>query len=111
LIFVFEDGPTIYHTADTEYFKGIGEEAASLGIDLMTICINGRWGNMGISDAVKVTQIVSPAEVLPMHWGLFSENTADPSQFVSQLQTAHSNAIPVLLEPNGHGRYTISRRA
>ncbi len=110
LIFVFDDGPTIYHTADSEYFEGIGEEAATLGIDLMTICINGRWGNMGISEAVKVTQTVSPAEVLPMHWGMFTENTADPEQFISELQAASSNAKPILLEPNGHGRYTVSKR-
>ncbi|MES2461786.1 MAG: MBL fold metallo-hydrolase [Armatimonadota bacterium] len=110
LIFVFEDGPTIYHTADTEYFDHIGEEAATLGIDLMTICINGRWGNMGIPEAVKVTQTVNPAEVLPMHWGLFSENTADPQEFISQLQATSSLAKPILLEPHGHGRYTVSRR-
>jgi L-ascorbate metabolism protein UlaG (beta-lactamase superfamily) len=111
LIFDFEDGPTLYHTADTEYYEAIGEEAATLGIDLMTICINGRWGNMGIPEAVKVTQTVGPAEVLPMHWGLFSENTADPQQFVSELQAAQSSAKPILLEPNGHGRYTVSRRS
>jgi L-ascorbate 6-phosphate lactonase len=111
LIFDFEDGPTIYHTADTEYYEGIGEVAASLGIDLMTICINGRWGNMGIPEAVKVTQTVQPVEVLPMHWGLFKENTADPQQFVAELQATPSTAKPILLEPNGHGRHTATKRS
>ena len=110
LIFAFDDGPTIYHTADTEYFDGIGEEAALLGIDLMTICINGRWGNMGIPEAVKATQMVHPAAVLPMHWGLFTENSADPQQFISELKATASTAQPILLEPNGYGRYTVSRR-
>jgi L-ascorbate metabolism protein UlaG (beta-lactamase superfamily) len=110
LIFAFDDGPTIYHTADTEYFEGIGQEAAALGIDLMTICINGRWGNMGIPEAVKVTVMVDPAAVLPMHWGLFTENTADPQQFIAQLGATDSAAQPILLEPNGQGRYIVSRR-
>ena len=110
LIFVFDNGPTIYHTADTEFFEGIGAEAAALGIDLLTICINGRWGNMNISEAVRVTQIVKPAEVLPMHWGLFQENTADPEQFVTELQATTSAAKPILLSPDGHARYTIHQR-
>jgi len=110
LIFVFEDGPTIYHTADTQYYAGIGEEAARLGTDLLTICINGRWGNMGIPEAVKVTQTVQPREVLPMHWGLFQENTADPYAFVAALHAAGVTAQPIVLTPDGTGRHTVTTR-
>lgn len=108
LIFRFTDGPTIYHTADTEYYDGIGLEAARLGTDLLSICINGRWGNMGIPDAVRVTETVQPVEVLPMHWGLFAENTADPGLFVATLKAAGIPSRPIVLPPDGTGRHTVT---
>ena len=108
LIFAFEDGPTIYHTADTLYFEKIGAEAASMSIDLMTICINGRLGNMNSAEAVRVTQTVQPREVLPMHWGLLASNTADPQEFVDQLKAAGAAARPVVLSPDGHARHVVT---
>ncbi len=109
LVFVFDDGPTIYHTADTEYFDGIGD-AAKFAPDFMDICINGRWGNMNIDEAVRVTSEVQPREVMPMHWGLFSGNTADPQAFVAKLTDAGVQARPVVLEPNGLARITVSAK-
>lgn len=107
-IFAFDDGPSIYHTADTEFYDGIGEEAARLGVDLLSICINGRLGNMGIPDAVRVTGIVNPVEVLPMHWGMFTINTADPEEFVAALKASGSTARPIVLSPDGHAHHTVS---
>ena len=108
LVFTFDAGPTIYHTADTEYFDAIGD-AKRFTPDLLSICINGKWGNMNIADAVKTTQAITPRFVLPMHWGLFAENTADPEQFAHELQASGSIAEPVLLPATGHARYTVSR--
>ncbi|MBC8136847.1 MAG: MBL fold metallo-hydrolase [Fibrella sp.] len=108
LVFVFEQGPTIYHTADTEYFAAIAD-AKQFTPDLLSICINGRWGNMNIADAVRVTNAIAPRYVLPMHWGLFAENTADPEVFVRELQASGSIAEPVLLPATGLARYTVSR--
>lgn len=108
LVFVFEQGPTIYHTADTEFFDGI-IDAKKFSPDLMAICINGRWGNMNIADAVRVTRAVAPRFVLPMHWGLFAENTADPAEFVRELQGSGSTAEPILLPADGLARYVVSR--
>lgn len=108
LVFVFEAGPTIHHTADTEYFDTIAD-AKRFTPDLLSICINGRWGNMNIADAVRVTKAVAPRYVLPMHWGLFAENTADPQEFVRALQASGSTTEPVLLPADGLARYTVSR--
>jgi L-ascorbate metabolism protein UlaG (beta-lactamase superfamily) len=105
LVFVFDDGPCIYHTADTEYFEGI-EDAHEWGITLLCICINGRWGNMGIEDAVRVTTAIRPRYVLPMHWGLFAENTADPNEFTRKLAASGIPVETILLKPDGTARYT-----
>lgn len=109
LVFEFAGGPTIYHTADTEYFEGI-EEAARFAPDLLAVCINGRWGNMGIAEAVRVTGAIAPREVLPMHWGLFAQNTADPQAFVRALEAAGVPARPIVLPPDGTGRHIVSAR-
>ena len=110
LVFEFEQGPVIYHTADTQYFEGIGD-AARYGPDLLTICINGRWGNMSIDDAVRVTGEVAPRQVLPMHWGLFAENTADPHEFAAKLRDSGAAAEPVLLNADGHAHFIAARQA
>jgi L-ascorbate metabolism protein UlaG (beta-lactamase superfamily) len=107
LVFVFDDGPCLYHTADTEYFEGI-EAARAWGITLLTICINGRWGNMGIDDAVRVTTAIQPRFVLPMHWGLFAENTADPNEFAIKLAATGIPVETILLPSDGSARYTVS---
>ena len=108
LVFVFEDGPTIYHTADTLYFEEI-KEAARFRPDLLCICINGRLGNMNSGDAVRVTEALRPAEVLPMHWGLFASNTADPQEFADALAATGAPVRTVLLAP-GHGRHSVTAR-
>jgi len=110
LVFVFDDGPCIYHTADTEFFPGL-LDAAEWGVDCLCICINGRLGNMNIADAVRVTAAVKPSEVLPMHFGMFAENTADPKEFVAKLHAAGVTSRPVVLEPSGLARHTVRRGA
>lgn len=108
LVIIFDAGPTVYHTADTEYFEEIGD-AARFQPDLLTICINGRLGNMGIADAVRATGAIAPVQVMPMHWGLFPENTADPKAFVTALAEAKVPAQPIVLTP-GLGRHTVFAR-
>jgi len=108
LVFTFDNGPTIYHTADTEYFEGI-EATARFHPDLLTICINGRWGNMTIDEAVKVTAGIAPTEVLPMHWGMFAENTADPQEFLAKLAQANLPTKPVFLEATGLSRHVVHK--
>ena len=108
LVFAFDEGPTIYHTADTLYFEGI-KDAARFQPDLLCICINGRLGNMTIADAVRVTVALRPAEVLPMHWGLFAANTADPQEFADALAATGTPVRTVILTP-GFGRHTVTMR-
>ena len=50
--------------------------------DLLLICINGKFGNMNEFEAVKCVEKLRPQTALPMHIGLFAENTVDPCNFV-----------------------------
>lgn len=58
------------------------------GFDLMMICINGKLGNMNAIDALYVTSQLRPTIVIPMHYGLFAENTTDPEPFVNAVSKA-----------------------
>ena len=70
MVIQFEEGPTIYHTADT-LFNDKLFDVARFQPDFMDICINGRWGNMDGAEAVRVTAEIKPKIVMPMHWDMF----------------------------------------
>lgn len=74
------DGKTIYHTGDTGLFydmKLIGELNS---IDCMLLPIGDNF-TMGIDDAVKAVEFVSPKTAIPMHYNTFPVIQADPEEF------------------------------
>ncbi|MGX5687650.1 MBL fold metallo-hydrolase [Arcticibacter tournemirensis] len=64
------------------------KQETGLDFDLMMICINGKLGNMNAIDALYVTSQLHPRIVIPMHYGLFAENTTDPEPFVNAVSKA-----------------------
>jgi L-ascorbate 6-phosphate lactonase len=97
--FVVElDGIRIYHTGDTLYHPDL-QQVHALRPHVLLICINGGYGNMGPEDAARLTAEIEPAVVIPMHWGLVAENTADPDRFVRALAATGSKARPVVMLP------------
>jgi len=73
----------IYFTGDTLYC----DELIKVSCDILVICINGKLGNMNDMEAVKVAKGISPRIVIPAHYGMFKENTADPSVFCRSMHT------------------------
>ena len=71
-------GIRVYHTGDTLAHPDL-KAMKSTQPDLMLICINGGYGNMGPEEAARLTAEIEPAVVVPMHWGLVAENTSEPS--------------------------------
>jgi L-ascorbate metabolism protein UlaG (beta-lactamase superfamily) len=92
------EGITVYHSGDTLYHPGLKAIRAHEP-DIKLVCINGQYGNMTPQEAGQLTSEVEPAVVIPMHWGLVAENTADPADFVVALAGAGSKARPVVLGP------------
>ncbi len=86
LIFELDDRK-IYLSGDSEYFPGL---APSIGkqIDIAFICINGKYGNMNWQEALSVIKEIRPGVVIPMHYGMFAENTLDPSDFLKECSNA-----------------------
>ena len=84
-------GRRIYISGDSVYFDGLAKgiaKAAGGPLELVLICINGRWGNMTADQAVSVVTALGPRVAVPMHYGLFAANTADPAPFVAAVRAA-----------------------
>ncbi len=80
------DGKTLYHTGDTGLFydmKLIGEINK---IDYMLLPIGDNF-TMGIDDAVKAIEYVSPKTAIPMHYNTFPVIKADPEEFRKKAET------------------------
>ncbi len=109
--FVFEfsndgssaDTVSVYITGDTEYNDALAPAVEEYGPEVLLVPINGRMGNMDAAQAAKLTAQIAPREVIPMHYGLFAENTADPDEFVSLLASATNSdpdIVPVVMKHN-----------
>jgi L-ascorbate 6-phosphate lactonase len=90
----------IYISGDTLLEKGLVESIVKVvdcEIDAVLICINGKLGNMDAHDALKVVEQLKPKMVIPMHYGLFAENTVDPASFVESVIRLGTECI--IMEP------------
>ncbi|MFH1905146.1 MAG: MBL fold metallo-hydrolase [bacterium] len=84
MIITFENGISFYHTGDTGFHDFLFY-LSKYDIDIMAICINGKLGNMGIDEAVRLTRYLKPCVVIPNHYGMFKHNNADPYEFQGKL--------------------------
>lgn len=79
-------GLRIYISGDTARLADLATSVKSVldgSPDIVMVCINGKGGNMDHHDAVGVIEELKPRIAIPMHYGLFAENTADPYPFAS----------------------------
>ena len=75
------EGKKIYLSGDTNFDERL-LASTTKNMNLMLICINGKLNNMNCGDALKCVRSQMPETALPMHIGMFAENTADPAPFV-----------------------------
>ena len=102
-------GVTIYYTGDTEvgldsYIHEI-ERVRGLQPDIFIVCINSGYNNLGPKEAARLTMIVEPRLIIPMHYDLIEENTIDPHMFLDALQAEDMRARVKLMEYGGYYLY------
>lgn len=93
-VIISAENKNIYHTGDTGLFydmKLIGELTP---IDYMLLPIGDNF-TMGISDAVKAVEFVSPKIAIPIHYNTFPVISADPDEF-KKLSEAKGHKVKVL---------------
>ncbi len=80
-----KNGPTLYHTGDTNVFGDMAAIGRSHKIDYMLVCIGDHF-TMGPEGAADAVRLVAPAKAVPMHYGTFPVLTGTPQQFAAALR-------------------------
>ena len=74
---------SIYFTGDTCYRPDISQLVPiKMGIKLLIVPINGKFGNPDAKDASYIAAWVKPEIVIPCHFWMFKEHGGDPGDFV-----------------------------
>jgi L-ascorbate 6-phosphate lactonase len=82
------EGTRIYHVGDSELTEELLNAALGMQADCIAVPINGRWGNMNAEEAAELSIRSGARIAVPMHFGMFAENTADPETFVQAIRLA-----------------------
>lgn len=69
-LIAIKNGPTIYHTGDTDLFGDMALIPQHRPVDIMLACIGDHF-TMGPSRAAEAVFLVKPRKVIPMHYGTF----------------------------------------
>jgi L-ascorbate metabolism protein UlaG (beta-lactamase superfamily) len=85
LIVTLRNGPTIYHTGDTDLFSDMALVKRFHKVDAMLVCIGDHF-TMGPARAAEAVTLVAPKTVIPMHYGTFPVLTGTPELFDGELK-------------------------
>lgn len=82
---IIDDGNEKYYlTGDTLYNENVFADLPG-DIDVMFLPVNGVGNNMNMTDAAKFAERVGAKAVVPMHFGMFDELTADGFECVNKV--------------------------
>lgn len=90
-LITIKNGPTIYHTGDTDVFNDMALIKQFHKVDVMLACIGGHF-TMGPERAAMAAKLVNPAIVIPMHFGTFPILSGTPQALDKALKAEHSKA-------------------
>ena len=85
MIVAIRNGPTFYHTGDTDLFSDMALVSRYHKIDIMLVCIGDHF-TMGPKQAADAAKLVDPRTVVPMHYGTFPVLTGTPEAFDRELK-------------------------
>jgi len=85
VIIAIRNGPTFYHTGDTDLFSDMALVSRYHQIDIMLVCIGDHF-TMGPKRAADAVKLVDPRTVIPMHFGTFPVLTGTPEAFDRELK-------------------------
>lgn len=83
-LITIKNGPTIYHTGDTDLFEDMKIMGELYKVDIMLVCIGDRF-TMGPKRAALAVKYVKPKIVIPMHYGTFPVLTGTVDDFEKSL--------------------------
>jgi len=86
-----KNGPSIYHTGDTDVFRDMALITQFHKVDVMLACIGGHF-TMGPERAAAAVKLVNPDTVIPMHFGTFPVLSGTPQALEKALKAEHSKS-------------------
>jgi len=98
-LLTFKNGKTVYHTSDTAYCDLL--LAAAPNTDVLLPCINGKFGNLNIAQAVSLTRKVKPKFVIPNHYDVMALNSENPESFQYFCQAENIESQVIILPTMG----------
>jgi L-ascorbate metabolism protein UlaG (beta-lactamase superfamily) len=84
-VIIIKNGPTIYHSGDTAYFKDMETIGESYSIDVALLNIGGHFG-MEPKMAAKAAQAVRARLAVPQHFGTFPGIAQNAVGFAAELK-------------------------
>ena len=87
-------GKRIYITGDTAYREEYFKNPLFKGIDVLILPINGAFGNLNETEAVKAVRNIQPKLSIPCHFWNFAEHGGNPLLFVEAMK---EKGFPYLL--------------
>jgi len=84
-IIMIKNGPTIYHSGDTAYFKDMETIGENYSIDIALVNIGGHFG-MEPKMAAKAAQSVRTRLAIPQHFGTFPGIVQNADGFAAELK-------------------------
>jgi L-ascorbate metabolism protein UlaG (beta-lactamase superfamily) len=84
-VIIVKDGPTIYHSGDTAYFKDMETIGEQYEIDLALLNIGGHFG-MEPRMAARAAKSVRAKLAVPQHYATFPGIAQNASEFAAELK-------------------------
>jgi L-ascorbate metabolism protein UlaG (beta-lactamase superfamily) len=84
-VLMVKDGPTIYHSGDTAYFKDMETIGEEYQIDLALLNIGGHFG-MEPRMAAKAAKAVRAKLAVPQHYATFPGIAENANEFAAELK-------------------------
>lgn len=84
-VVTIKNGPTIYHSGDTAYFKDMEMVGENYSIDVALLNIGGHFG-MEPKMAAKAAQSVRAKLAIPQHFGTFPGIAQNAGEFAAELK-------------------------
>lgn len=84
-VIIIKNGPTIYHSGDTAYFKDMETIGENYAIDVALLNIGGHFG-MEPRMAAKAARVMHARLAIPHHFGTFPGITQNTDGFAAELK-------------------------
>lgn len=86
-VIAVKNGPTVYHTGDTDVFGDMAQIPKFAKVDVMLACIGGHF-TMDPKRAAEAAKLVKPKTIVPMHFGTFPPLKGTPAELGTALKKA-----------------------